>query len=267
MTIPTPTRDDKFTFGLWTVGWQARDPFGDATRPRLDPVESRAPARGARRLRGDLPRRRPRAVRLDDDDRRRDIDRFKAALGETGLVGADDDDEPVHPPGVQGRRVHQQRPLGPALRHPQGDAEHGARRRAGRRHVRVLGRPGGHRGRRRQGRAGRLRPAARGIRRAGPVQHRPRLRPAVRARAEAQRAPRRHPAAHRGPRPGVHHQPGAPGDGRGQPRGRARADVEPELRPRHRPGSLAAASCSTSTSTASTGRSSTRTSCSGTATC
>ena len=30
----------QFTFGLWTVGWQARDPFGDATRPALDPVES-----------------------------------------------------------------------------------------------------------------------------------------------------------------------------------------------------------------------------------
>ncbi len=37
---PTPSRDDKFTFGLWTVGWQARDPFGDATRPALDPVEA-----------------------------------------------------------------------------------------------------------------------------------------------------------------------------------------------------------------------------------
>ena len=35
-----PTRDDKFSFGLWTVGWQARDPFGDATRPALDPVEA-----------------------------------------------------------------------------------------------------------------------------------------------------------------------------------------------------------------------------------
>jgi regulator of protease activity HflC (stomatin/prohibitin superfamily) len=33
-------QEDKFTFGLWTVGWQARDPFGDATRPPLDPVES-----------------------------------------------------------------------------------------------------------------------------------------------------------------------------------------------------------------------------------
>jgi xylose isomerase len=35
-----PTREDKFSFGLWTVGWQARDPFGDATRPPLDPVEA-----------------------------------------------------------------------------------------------------------------------------------------------------------------------------------------------------------------------------------
>ena len=30
---PRPTPADKFSFGLWTVGWQARDPFGDATRP------------------------------------------------------------------------------------------------------------------------------------------------------------------------------------------------------------------------------------------
>lgn len=36
----TPTPADRFTFGLWTVGWQGRDPFGDATRPPLDPVES-----------------------------------------------------------------------------------------------------------------------------------------------------------------------------------------------------------------------------------
>ncbi|MFC9731838.1 xylose isomerase [Streptomyces roseolus] len=36
----SPTPEDRFTFGLWTVGWQGRDPFGDATRPALDPVES-----------------------------------------------------------------------------------------------------------------------------------------------------------------------------------------------------------------------------------
>jgi xylose isomerase len=35
-----PTPADHFTFGLWTVGWQARDPFGDATRAALDPVEA-----------------------------------------------------------------------------------------------------------------------------------------------------------------------------------------------------------------------------------
>lgn len=34
------TPEDRFSFGLWTVSWQARDPFGDATRPPLDPVEA-----------------------------------------------------------------------------------------------------------------------------------------------------------------------------------------------------------------------------------
>src|SRR4051794_29654463 len=36
----TPTREDKFSFGLWTVGWQARDLFGEATRPVLAAVEA-----------------------------------------------------------------------------------------------------------------------------------------------------------------------------------------------------------------------------------
>ncbi|SDU79565.1 xylose isomerase [Arcanobacterium phocae] len=34
-----PTKEDKFSFGLWTVGWTAVDPFGSATRPALDPWE------------------------------------------------------------------------------------------------------------------------------------------------------------------------------------------------------------------------------------
>jgi xylose isomerase len=37
MTL-TPTSDDKFTFGLWTVGNRGRDPFGEFVRPPLDPV-------------------------------------------------------------------------------------------------------------------------------------------------------------------------------------------------------------------------------------
>jgi xylose isomerase len=39
MTL-TPTPADKFTFGLWTIGWSARDPFGDATRAPLNTVEA-----------------------------------------------------------------------------------------------------------------------------------------------------------------------------------------------------------------------------------
>ena len=35
-----PVPDDHFTFGLWTVGNQGRDPFGHETRPPLDPVDT-----------------------------------------------------------------------------------------------------------------------------------------------------------------------------------------------------------------------------------
>jgi xylose isomerase len=81
----TPTPDDRFTFGLWTVGWQARDPFGDATRAPLDPVESvhRLSELGAY------------GVTFHDDDlvpfgssdseREKVIERFEGALGETGM--------------------------------------------------------------------------------------------------------------------------------------------------------------------------------------
>jgi xylose isomerase len=36
----TPRPEHRFTFGLWTVGNPGRDPFGEPTRPRLDPVTS-----------------------------------------------------------------------------------------------------------------------------------------------------------------------------------------------------------------------------------
>ncbi len=35
-----PQPEHKFTFGLWTVGNPGRDPFGDATRPAVDPNDS-----------------------------------------------------------------------------------------------------------------------------------------------------------------------------------------------------------------------------------
>jgi len=36
--IPTPTPEDRFSFGLWTVDWAGQDQFGAATRPHFDPV-------------------------------------------------------------------------------------------------------------------------------------------------------------------------------------------------------------------------------------
>ena len=35
----TPSPADRFTFGLWTVGNPGRDPFGEPTRPRLEPAK------------------------------------------------------------------------------------------------------------------------------------------------------------------------------------------------------------------------------------
>lgn len=82
----TPTPADKFSFGLWTVGWQGRDPFGDATRRALDPVESvqRLAELGAY------------GVTFHDDDlipfgssdaeRETHVKRFRQALDSTGLV-------------------------------------------------------------------------------------------------------------------------------------------------------------------------------------
>lgn len=35
-----PKKEDKFSFGLWTVGNRGRDPFGDFVRPDLPPVQS-----------------------------------------------------------------------------------------------------------------------------------------------------------------------------------------------------------------------------------
>ncbi|MEW1747672.1 xylose isomerase [Streptomyces angustmyceticus] len=81
-----PVPEDKFSFGLWTVGWQGRDPFGDATRRALDPVES------VRRL-ADLG---AYGVTFHDDDlipfgagdieREAAVTRFRQALDATGLV-------------------------------------------------------------------------------------------------------------------------------------------------------------------------------------
>ncbi|MCL6299563.1 xylose isomerase [Streptomyces kronopolitis] len=81
-----PVPADKFSFGLWTVGWQGRDPFGEATRRALDPVETvhRLADLGAY------------GVTFHDDDlippgsgdlaRETAVARFRQALDTTGLV-------------------------------------------------------------------------------------------------------------------------------------------------------------------------------------
>jgi xylose isomerase len=83
---PQPTKEDKFSFGLWTVGWRARDFFGEETRPVLAAVEAvqRLAGLGAY------------GITFHDDDlippgsngseRQRIIDEFRASLEETGMV-------------------------------------------------------------------------------------------------------------------------------------------------------------------------------------
>jgi xylose isomerase len=79
----TPTKDDKFSFGLWTVGWEGVDVFGTAVRAPLDPVLAveRLAELGAA------------AVSFHDDDlvpddsrRRQQLERFGKALADTGMV-------------------------------------------------------------------------------------------------------------------------------------------------------------------------------------
>jgi xylose isomerase len=81
----TPTPDDHFTFGLWTVGNRGRDPFGHEVRPALDPVETvhRLAELGAY------------GVNFHDDDlvppgssateRESILKRFRRALDDTGM--------------------------------------------------------------------------------------------------------------------------------------------------------------------------------------
>ena len=104
-----PTKDDQFSFGLWTVGWRGVDVFGpEASRALLDPVLA------------DLQTRRTwvppshsttttwcpttrRAQTTLDASRRRWPDRARRRDG---------DDQPVQPPGVQETRPDRQRPRG-----------------------------------------------------------------------------------------------------------------------------------------------------------
>ncbi len=80
-----PRPEDRFTFGLWTVGNVGRDPFGTPTRDALSPVEivhllAEVGAYGVNYHDNDL-------VPIDATpaEERRIVDEFKAALQSTGL--------------------------------------------------------------------------------------------------------------------------------------------------------------------------------------
>ena len=82
----TPTRDDKFSFGLWTIGYNGADPFGGPTRPQLDVVEAvdKLAELGAYGLTfhdDDLF-----AFGSTDAERQTQIDRLKQALADTGVI-------------------------------------------------------------------------------------------------------------------------------------------------------------------------------------
>ena len=81
--MPTPA--DRFTFGLWTIGYSGVDPFGVATRPPLDVVHvveklAELGAYGLTFHDDDLF-----AFGSSEAERRTQIDRLTAALADTGL--------------------------------------------------------------------------------------------------------------------------------------------------------------------------------------
>jgi xylose isomerase len=86
MSIPTPAPSDKFSFGLWTVAYPGRDPFGEPTRAPMDPVYALERLAGLGAY----------GVNFHDDDlipfgsddasRTTIIDRWKKGLADTGLA-------------------------------------------------------------------------------------------------------------------------------------------------------------------------------------
>jgi len=83
-SLPTPA--DKFSFGLWTIGYNGADPFGGPTRPQLDVVEAveKLSGLGAYGLTfhdDDLF-----AFGSSDAERQKQIDRLKGALASTGMI-------------------------------------------------------------------------------------------------------------------------------------------------------------------------------------
>jgi xylose isomerase len=81
-----PRPEDKFSFGLWTVGNRGRDPFGDAVRPTLPPNDAvrmlaEVGAWGVNFHDNDLV-----PINATAQERDRIVREFRAVLEETGVV-------------------------------------------------------------------------------------------------------------------------------------------------------------------------------------
>jgi len=82
----TPSAENKFTFGLWTVGNIGRDPFGEPVRQPLSPVDlvhllAEVGAYGVNFHDNDLV-----PITASPTEQARIVGEFKRALSETGLV-------------------------------------------------------------------------------------------------------------------------------------------------------------------------------------
>ena len=81
-----PTPADKFSFGLWTLGWNAQDQFGGPTRAHIDTVTAieklkELGAYGMTFHDDDLF-----PFESTDAERQTEIDRLKQALADTGII-------------------------------------------------------------------------------------------------------------------------------------------------------------------------------------
>ena len=191
MTDPfTPRPEHHFTFGLWTVGNPGRDPVRPRDAAAARSGRSGAPARGSRRVRRELPRRRPRPARVVAGGARGDREAVPPRARRDRHEGADGDDQPVLATGVQGRRVHRERSRGPAVTRCARRSTRSTSASSSAPTVYVMW--GGREGvesRRGQGRPARARPLQGGRRPLLRVHPRPRLRPA-RSRSSPSRTSR-----------------------------------------------------------------------------
>ena len=167
MTDLTPTAEDKFSFGLWTVGWQGVDVFGGAIRPPMDPARRGPPAGRARCLRHHLPRQRRLRVRRrrgreGAPPRRRCAAPWTRPASVVPMVTTNLFSHPVFRDGGFTNNDRDVRRF--AIRKVADNIDLAAVARC--RGLRRLGRPRGRRVRCQQGRPGRARPLQRGLQRA-----------------------------------------------------------------------------------------------------